>query len=173
MYSLSEYFILVLSAPTELCFFSTIIMTKLLCTRCRSCSIDFLLVNWWKLWDQWNEVLLWNHWEMESRKGLKRTIIAQGWKSDSLNDQLGQKLSWDVSGFNGFHRAALIQACRHSAKHRISKQRSPLITIRASASVDLHACKTAGETHSVLLEIFLKSNLCRLALQKRAILSYK
>lgn len=62
---------------------------------------------------------------MRNGEGLKRTIIAQGWKSDSLNDQLGQKLSWDVSGFNGFHRAALIQACRHQAKHRISKQRSP------------------------------------------------
>lgn len=80
---------------------------------------------------------------MESSEGLKRTIAWQGWKTNSLADQLGQKVPWEAGGLHGFHRPALIQAQSCPTKTELlSNQLSTtvplLITFLTAASVNLH-----------------------------------
>lgn len=65
-------------------------------------------------------------------EGLKRTIIAQGRKSDSLGDQLGQKLPGDGSVFDGSHRPALIGGCRRPARHWLPSQNNTFLLITAA-----------------------------------------
>lgn len=100
----SGYFIFPLIASTELYLLSLIIIAKWrFSLGCCGRSIGLLPLTWWKLREQWNKVVLRRpHSSGEERgaaEGSKRTVIAQGRKSDSPVDQLGQKLPGDGSLF--------------------------------------------------------------------------